>query len=237
MDPLYPDTASITSALGELVPDDLDLAGLPPELIASLAANRVELGNTELPPPPADLVERWEAALAELPPLVPSAPTGASHAAPVAEQAGPTAPERRPGGRRAVVTQIRRRAGRWAGGLAAAAAVAALVVVALPGPADPLPADPLPADTGPLALTTKDLPVGGQDYGPLRDPARRAACLAHAGAPGATVLGARQVDWAGRPGVLLVLPTGEPGRLRALVVSPDCAADRGEVLADIPVGR
>jgi len=83
-----------------------------------------------------------------------------------------------------------------------------------------------------MALTSKDLPMGGQDYGPLRDPARRAGCLAHAGAPGATVLGARQVDWAGRPGVLLVLPAGEPGRLRVLVVSLDCAADRGEVLAD-----
>jgi len=215
MDPLYPDTASITSALGGLVPDELDLTGLSPELVSALAANRLELASTELPPPPADLVARWDAALAALPPLVAAQPV--------------PAPVRRLSGRRAA---------RWVGGLAAAAAVAALAVLALPGPAVPAPVpDALPALAGPMALTSKDLPMGGQDYGPLRDPARRAGCLAHAGAPGATVLGARQVDWAGRPGVLLVLPAGEPGRLRVLVVSPDCAANRGEVLADTPVGR
>ena len=217
MDPQYPDTASITSALGGLVPDELDLTGLSPELVSALAATRLELASTELPPPPADLVARWDAALAALPPVVPAQPALAP------------------------VGRLRdRRAARWVGGLVAAAAVAALAVLALPGPAVPAPAPSpgaRPALNGPMALTSNDLPMGGQDYGPLLDPARRAGCLAHAGAPGATVLGARQVDWAGRPGVLLVLPTGEPGRLRVLVVSPDCGADRGEVLADTPVGR
>lgn len=187
-----------------------ELAALSPELIAALDADEPDLALLrQLPPPPADLVERWDAALAALPPLAPAAdPVHRLHA---------------------------RRTVRWVGGLAAAAAVAALALLALPGPAPQR--DGPPALVGPMALTSKDLPVGGQDYGPLRDPARRAGCLAHVGAPGASVLGARQVDWAGRPGVLLVLPTGEPGRLRALVVSPDCAADRGEVLADTPVGR
>jgi hypothetical protein len=193
--------------------DHTELAALTPELIAALDSDHPD--PALLPPPPADLVARWDAALAALPPVVPAQPV--------------PAPVRRLSGRRAA---------RWVGGLAAAAAVAALAVLALPGPAVPAPTPgALPALTGPMALTSKDLPMGGQDYGPLRDPARRAGCLAHAGAPGATVLGARQVDWAGRPGVLLVLPAGEPGRLRVLVVSPDCAADRGEVLADTPVGR
>jgi hypothetical protein len=187
-----------------------ELAALSPELIAALDSDEPDLALLRrLPPPPADLVERWDAALAALPPLAPA-----------------PAPVHRPHPTRTV---------RWAGGLAAAAAVAALALLALPGPA-PRRDGPL-ALAGPMALTSKDLPVGGRDYGPLRDPARRDGCLAHVGAPGASVLGARQVDWAGRPGVLLVLPTGEPGRLRALVVSPDCAADRGEVLADTPVGR
>jgi hypothetical protein len=83
----------------------------------------------------------------------------------------------------------------------------------------------------------RDLPLGGRDYGPLSDPGRLAGCLARVGAPGATVLGARQVNWAGRPGVLLVLPTAEPGRLRVLVVSPDCAEDTGSLLADTTAGR
>jgi hypothetical protein len=189
-----------------------ELAALSPELIAALDADEPDLALLrQLPPPPVDLVERWDAALAALPPLAPAP--------------GPVAPLRRP---------HTTRTARWVGGLAAAA-VAALALLALPGPA-PQRDGPL-ALVGPMALTSKDLPVGGQDYGPLRDPARREGCLARVGAPGVSVLGARQVDSAGRPGVLLVLPTGEPGRLRALVVSPDCAADRGEVLADTPVGR
>jgi len=204
--------------------DLAELAALPPELIAALDSDQLDPAQLRrLPPPPADLVERWNAALAELPAPVPARP------APVRRLSDRLAPVRRLDGRRSV---------RWVGGLAAAAAVAALALLVLPGPAAPAPPSGGPlAPVGPMALTSKDLPLGGQDYGPLRDPARRADCLAHVGAPGATVLGARQVDWAGRPGVLLVLPGGEPGRLRALVVSPDCAADRGEVLADTPVGR
>jgi hypothetical protein len=213
MNPSYSGDPTVGLALGELVPDDVDVASLSPALLDALATNRIELANAELPAPPPDLVRRWDAALAELPPLVP---------------AGQLAPVHRLAGRRST---------RWVGGLALAAAAAAIALPGTaPGPATPPLAGPL-APAGHLALTGKDLPMGGQDYGPLGDPARRAGCLAHVGAPGATVLGARQVSWAGRPGVLLVLPTGEPGRLRALVVSPDCGPDRGEVLADTPVGR
>jgi hypothetical protein len=41
----------------------------------------------------------------------------------------------------------------------------------------------------------------------------------------------------GRPGVLLVLPTGRAGRLRLLVVAPSCGAGGpAEALADQLVG-
>ena len=92
--------------------------------------------------------------------------------------------------------------------------------------------------TGPgRALVGKDVPVGGQDYGPLADPGRRAGCLRQAGAGGLTPLAARQVSWSGRPAVLLVLPTLVPGELRILVVTPDCGPDSGGPLADFPAGR
>jgi hypothetical protein len=226
---MNPGDPTVTLALGELVPDDLDPADLTPELVTALAANRIELANAQLPAPPPDLVRRWHAALAELPPPV-AVPESGELASPAPPTGGP-APVRHLAGRRAA---------RWALGLATAAAAASVVVLALPGTA-PSPTTPPPAgQLGPanqMALTSKDLPMGGQDYGPLGDPARRAGCLAHVGAPGAVVLGARQVHRAGRPGVLLVLPAGEPGRLRALVVSTDCGPDGGEVLADTPVGR
>jgi hypothetical protein len=88
-----------------------------------------------------------------------------------------------------------------------------------------------------MPLSGKDGPVGGQDYGPLADPARRAACLAHVGAPGASTLGGRRVTWTGRPGVLLVLPTSVPGQPRILVVTPDCGPASGALLADFPAHR
>ncbi|MDT7641916.1 MAG: hypothetical protein QOC83_6204, partial [Pseudonocardiales bacterium] len=48
MNPSYSDDPAVALALGELVPDDLDVAGLSPELLDALAANRIELANTEL---------------------------------------------------------------------------------------------------------------------------------------------------------------------------------------------
>jgi hypothetical protein len=134
------------------------------------------------------------------------------------------------------------RRARWLAGtvgLAATAAAAAAALVALPGVPVDQPSGPPGGDGRGQALRVRELPLGGRDYGPLADPGRLAGCLAHIGATGATgprVLGARQVSWAGRPGVLLVLPTAVPGRLRVLVVSPDCGANAGSLLADTTVG-
>lgn len=57
------------------------------------------------------------------------------------------------------------------------------------------------------------------------------ACPSRTG--GAHPIGERDVLLDGRPGRLLVLTTDKPGRLRALVLSADCAT----VLADTLVGR
>ena len=204
-----------------LTPDDLT-----PELLAALEETRQLLAVAQLPEPPAGLVHRWHAALDELP-----MPVAADPSFPADDQrCSPRA--RRPAGRRSV---------RWGSGLLAMAAAAAVVALALPGaavnPAEHAAAPGTPAAPTTQALTSKDLPVGGQDYGPLADPARRAGCLARAGAAELSVLGARQVSWSGRPAVLLVLPTEVPGQLRMLVVSPDCGPGGAEVLADLPVGR
>jgi hypothetical protein len=71
------------------------------------------------------------------------------------------------------------------------------------------------------------------DYGPLADPKRRAECLSGLGYSAATVvLGARQVDMQGRPGVVLLLPADTPGTVHALVVEPDCDSAHTGLLAN-----
>jgi hypothetical protein len=76
------------------------------------------------------------------------------------------------------------------------------------------------------------------DYGPLADPKRRADCLSGLGYSSATsVLGARQIDMRGQPGVLLLLPADTPGAVRALVVEPDCDSAHTGLLANTLVTR
>ncbi|HSK58321.1 MAG TPA: hypothetical protein VK935_04630, partial [Actinomycetospora sp.] len=76
------------------------------------------------------------------------------------------------------------------------------------------------------------------DYGPLATPGRLAGCLAaHGVHAGVRPVGARQVVVDGRPGVLLVLPTGTAARFRLLAVGPDCAAGAPFTLSDTSVGR
>ncbi|MGH3937250.1 MAG: hypothetical protein ACRDTG_01230 [Pseudonocardiaceae bacterium] len=132
----------------------------------------------------------------------------------------------------------RRRAG-WAGVAILAVAAAATGVVALSGvmpdsTGAPLPENALDSAIGIQAAEPQVLPDGNpaslhnaldqalqaQDYGPLASPERLRSCLtAHGGdAP----LGALQVTYAGRRGVLLVLPTDRPAQLRLLVVGPNC---------------
>ncbi len=76
------------------------------------------------------------------------------------------------------------------------------------------------------------------DLGPLSDPHRRASCLAGLGYPAsARVLGARPIDIAGHPAVLVVLPGAAPGAFAALAVAPTCSSASTGLSADRIVHR
>jgi hypothetical protein len=71
------------------------------------------------------------------------------------------------------------------------------------------------------------------DFGPLTDPRRRASCLSGLGYPAnARMLGARPIDIAGHPAVLLVLPGDAPGDVKAVAVAPTCSAANTGLSAD-----
>jgi hypothetical protein len=76
------------------------------------------------------------------------------------------------------------------------------------------------------------------DFGPLNDPRRRASCLSGLGYPAdARVLGARPIDIAGHPAILLVLPGDASGNVKALAVAPTCSAANTGLSADRIVTR
>jgi anti-sigma factor RsiW len=91
-------------------------------------------------------------------------------------------------------------------------------------------------------LVTAGLTVRGDfDVGDLADPARRAGCLravaAPGVAPGAPLLGGRDVVLGGQDGVLLLLATGERGRLHVVVVAPGCGPEGGTLLDARTIGE
>ncbi|HNM11838.1 MAG TPA: hypothetical protein PKI02_10345 [Mycobacterium sp.] len=76
------------------------------------------------------------------------------------------------------------------------------------------------------------------EFGPLADPKRRAACLSALGYPGdQPVLGAAQVQLAGRPAIVLVLPGDRAADLVALAVAPNCSAVSSALIAQTTVTR
>jgi hypothetical protein len=76
------------------------------------------------------------------------------------------------------------------------------------------------------------------DFGPLTDSRRRASCLSGLGYPAnARVLGARPIDIAGHPAILLVLPGDAPADVKALAVAPTCSAANTGLSADRIVTR
>jgi hypothetical protein len=76
------------------------------------------------------------------------------------------------------------------------------------------------------------------DFGPLTDPRRRASCLSGLGYPAnAGVLGARPIEIAGHPAVLLLLPGDAPGAVKAVAVAPTCSAANTGLSADRIVTR
>jgi hypothetical protein len=76
------------------------------------------------------------------------------------------------------------------------------------------------------------------DFGPLTDPRRRASCLSGLGYPAnARVLGARPIDIAGHPAVLLLLPGDAAAAVKAVAVAPTCSAANTGLSADRIVTR
>src|ERR1700722_5276398 len=76
------------------------------------------------------------------------------------------------------------------------------------------------------------------DFGPLTDPRRRASCLSGLGYPAnARVLGARPIEIAGHPAVLLLLPGDARGAVKAVAVAPTCSAANTGLSADRIVTR
>ncbi|CRZ17235.1 anti-sigma factor [Mycolicibacterium neworleansense] len=79
------------------------------------------------------------------------------------------------------------------------------------------------------------------DLGPLGDTWRRSACLTGLGYPaGVQVLGARPLEVAGRPGVLVLVPPktpGTPDSVVAVVLPADCDAGHAGSLAQTVVKR
>jgi hypothetical protein len=227
------------------------------ELFAALERARADLAAAPVPPLPTGFGDRMTAALAaeRARRTAGSAPDSTPAVSSPAPRTGapsrpPSRPEARADDRGGVRPARRRRA--LACGLVTLAAVAAVVgglVVGTGTSAGPAPtaAPPVPPVSGPSAapepvsgadpVRALRAGLGARDPGPLADPVRRAGCLVAHGLPaGAVPLGSRQVLVDGRPGTLLVLPTGQAARFRLLVVGPGCAPADPETLADLTVG-
>jgi hypothetical protein len=133
-------------------------------------------------------------------------------------------------------------------GLAALAAAiwlgtAALITAPAPTPSRPTTAEHITVSRPPTTIPLSDHQIldlldAKPDFGPLADPQRRTSCLTGLGYPAdARVLGARPVEIAGRPGIVLVLPGDTPGTVTALAVPSTCSSVNTGLLADRIVHR
>jgi hypothetical protein len=135
-----------------------------------------------------------------------------------------------------------------AAGLAAVAAAVWLGTAALIKTPSSTPSRPTTAEHITVSRPPTTIPLSDQqilalldrepDFGPFADPQRRTSCLAGLGYPAAArVLAARQIEIAGRPAIVLVLPGDTPGTVRALAVTPTCSSVNTGLLADRIVNR
>lgn len=140
------------------------------------------------------------------------------------------------------------RIGAYAGGAAALIAIGlgTVALIRLPGDtsSSPRSLDAITVASEPTAVLplseTEILELLDRrpEYGPLADAARRTGCLAGLGYPASTrVLGAREVEVNGHPGVVLVLPGTSAGTIVALAVAPNCSSADTGLLADTTVRR
>lgn len=252
--------------LADLHADGGDRSALDAEALAVLAAlDATQADLADLPPlrMPDHVAARIDAALAAEAAAMRSGPVPLTHvpaSAPVANLGHPTPalPSTAPQQHSAPVVDLaeaRRRRNRRlgiAGGLLMAAAVAVgVVVVTLPGNTTGGTPQAVPGSTsiqtdpqnsGPLALRQSDLPgagfkaYGNADYGPYADPGKLSACLTANGAAGKKPVAGRRVTVDGRPGVMMLLSVGQPGKVQLLVVGDDCAAGRPDTIANTTIG-
>jgi hypothetical protein len=202
-------------------------------VLNALAATRADLAALPEPPVPSEVEARWTAALAAEGAAAPEAPPNSLMETRGGSEAPPDSLMETRGGS----SSARERRTATAGGrgrrlLVAAAATAALLAAGiglLPHPGAPGPA----VTRLELVALGRDA-IGTMDVGDLADPARRASCLriVAPAAESARLLGGRRVVLDGRPGTLLVLGTGTLGRLRLVVVDPNC----GTLLAHVVSG-
>ncbi|HWC80167.1 MAG TPA: hypothetical protein VG756_09415 [Pseudonocardiaceae bacterium] len=224
-------------------------AGAVLDALDATVADLAALPRQPLAPMPERFAARLDAAIA-----AESAARGSATATATAPTPPPDRPAAVPAGqplaRVADLAAARRRRARrlgWAGGVIAAAAAVAAVIVVVVAPKSgtggqavavaPPPASTSSLNSGQLNAAAALANLGRSDYGTLTDPDKLAACLSANGAdPNQRPAGGAQITLDGKPGVLLVLTTGQTGRFRLLVVGPDCAAGNPSTLADTEVG-
>ena len=133
-------------------------------------------------------------------------------------------------------------------GLAAAVAAiwlgtSALITSPAPAPSGPTTVEHITVSRAPLTIPLSDQQIldlldNKPDLGPFADPQHRASCLAGLGYPAdARILGARPVEIAGRPAIVLVLTGATPGTVAALAVPPTCRSVNTGLLADRILNR
>ncbi|MEU5690608.1 hypothetical protein [Actinosynnema sp. NPDC020468] len=209
------------------------------EILAALDATLDDLRNLPDVPMPAAVAARIDAALAA------EARGGAGVVVDLA------------------AARRRKRLG-WGAGLLAAAAVAVgVVVVALPKGGSPVgdvaappaatpstaPADSSPQPSGGSAVKIPEVAPGdlgavlgdvlkAQNYGPLENQETLAGCLAGANITSAKPLGVSPITLSGKAAVMAVLPTGQAGKFKLVVLDPDtCGPDNPNgVLATSVIG-
>jgi hypothetical protein len=207
-------------------------------VLDALAATRADLAALPETPVPTEIEARWAAALASEGATSEGAASesASARADPKTQGCAGTAPDRPTDTRGRPDTAPDRdtaKSGARVRRLLMAAAVTTGLVATGIGVL-PHAGAPGPAVTRLELVALGRDAVGTMDVGDLADPARRAECLriVAPAAGSAPLLGGRRVVLDRRPGTLLVLGTGTLGRLRLVVVDPNC----GTLLAHVVSG-
>lgn len=140
------------------------------------------------------------------------------------------------------ITELRRRRSLRAVAVAAAAAVVVIAgtvtTVTLFRNSSTQPPMAAPTVTHAPPESSLDIPIGtllaARDHhnvtGPLSDPATLRACLRAVGAD-RPVVGSLNLMYRGREAVAVLVPSVRPGKITALVVTPQCGPDNAQILA------